>query len=115
GLPLDRPAGAPDGLSLHRTLLLTGTGDTVGAEVVTVDGNGTATSTRVSIGADATTSVDVSAAASVWVHRVSGAGALRAGVVSWANDASGTLISSTPLRDAALRSTTVAVREAPLG
>lgn len=115
GLPLGRPAGAPDELTVHRTLLLTATGDPLGAEVVAVDDKGTATSTRVSVAADATATVDVGAASSVWVHRVSGTGALRAGVVSWAEDASGTLVSSTPLRDTALRSTTVSVREAPQG
>ncbi|MDU0312680.1 DUF5719 family protein [Phycicoccus sp. M110.8] len=115
GMPLAKPAGAPDGFVLHRTLLLTATGAPAGVEVVTVDGSGTATSNRVSVAADSTTTVDVTAASSVWVHRVSGSGAVRAGVVSWGNDSCGTLISSTPLRDATLRSTTVAVREAPQG
>ncbi|MFC8503767.1 DUF5719 family protein [Pedococcus sp. NPDC057267] len=115
GMPLAKPAGTPDGFVVRRSLLLTATGAATGVEVVTVDGAGNATSDRVSVAADSTTTVDVSAASSVWVHRVTGAGALRAGVVSSGVDSSGTLISSTPLRDTTLRSSTVAVREAPQG
>jgi hypothetical protein len=45
------------------------------------------------------------------VHRVSGNGQVRAGVVSWLDDGQGRLITATPLRDAALRTTTIGLRE----
>jgi hypothetical protein len=42
---------------------------------------------------------------------VSGSGQLRAAVESWITDGTGTLITSTPLLDSALRTTTVGVRQ----
>ena len=60
---------------------------------------------------DASQIVEVTGAASVWVHRVSGSGAVRAGVVTVVDDDQGRLISITPLRDATLRTTSVGLRE----
>ncbi|MEO6411112.1 MAG: DUF5719 family protein [Pedococcus sp.] len=109
GMPLVDPAGAPT--PLQRSLSVTSSGDTAGIEVVTVDAQGVETSRRPEIGVDATTVLDLTGATSVWVHRVSGNGQVRAGVVSWLDDGQGRLITATPLRDAALRTTTVGLRE----
>ena len=109
GMPLVDPAGTST--PIQRFLSLTSSGDTAGIEVVTVDDKGVETSRRPEIGVDATRVLDLSGATSVWVHRVSGKGQVRAGVVAWVNDDLGTLITTTPLRDAALRTTTVGLRE----
>ncbi len=109
GMPLVDPPGAPKPLA--RKLSLTATADTVGVEVVTVDAQGAEHSQRLTVGADATTALDVTGAAAVWVHRVSGSGALRAGVISWLVDDQGVLLTTTPLLDSALRTTTVGLRE----
>jgi hypothetical protein len=108
-MPLANPAGAAT--PIRRYLSLTSSGDTAGVEVVTVDATGVETSQRPEIGVDATALLDVTGAVSVWVHRVSGAGQVRAGVVSLLDDSLGQLISTAPLRDAALRTTTVGLRE----
>lgn len=109
GMPLADPAGAAN--PLQRFLSLTSSGDSAGVEVVTVDAKGVEKSVRQTIGVDATAGVDVTGASSVWVHRVSGKGQVRAGVVAWLDDAQGTLITTTPLHDAALRTSTVGLRE----
>jgi hypothetical protein len=109
GMPLADPAGAST--PIKRFLSVTSSGDTAGIEVVTVDAQGVETSRRPQIGVDATGVVDLTGATSVWVHRVSGKGQVRAGVVAWVNDALGILITTTPLHDAALRITTVGLRE----
>jgi hypothetical protein len=103
GLPLTPPAGAPG--PVGRLLSLASSGDDTSVEVVTTDGTGKATSQRLSVPADSTLQVGLTGATTVWVHRVSGAGHLRAGVVSWFIDRGGALISTTPLADAVLRTT----------
>jgi hypothetical protein len=55
--------------------------------------------------------MDLSGATSVWVHRVSGQGLVRAGVITQLADTQGTLISVVPLRDAVLRTTSIGLRE----
>ena len=109
GMPLADPAGTTTPIT--RLLSLTSSGDTAGVEVVTVDASGVETSRRPEIGVDAAVTVDLTGATSVWVHRVSGKGQVRAGVVAWVADAQGTLITTTPLHDAAVRTTTVGLRE----
>ena len=109
GMPLAVPEGTSS--PIRRYLSLMSSGDSAGVEVVTVDATGTEASQRPEIGVDATAILDVTGATSVWVHRVSGNGQVRAGVVSLFDDAVGQLISTTPLRDAALRTTTVGLRE----
>jgi hypothetical protein len=66
----------------------------------------------VNVPADGTLSVAIPAAtSSVWVLPASGPGQLRGGVISWIVDHTGTLITSAPLLDSALRTTTVGVRQ----
>ncbi|TPG19225.1 DUF5719 family protein [Pedococcus bigeumensis] len=107
------PLAVPEGTSapIQRSLSVTASGDTASVEVVTVDAQGVETSRRPEVGVDATAVLDVTGATSVWVHRVGGNGQVRAGVVSWLDDAQGRLITATPLRDTALRTTTVGLRE----
>jgi hypothetical protein len=114
GMPFGRPAGAQDDTRLLRRLVVSSSGGAAGVEVVTLDAAGRATTQRVAVGVDGTTGLNVSAASSVWVHRVSGAGQVRAGVVSWVADSAGTLITTTPLWDSVLRTTAVGVRPAAL-
>ncbi len=109
GMPLVDPPGAARGLA--RSLVLTSTGAPAGVEVVTVDAKGEQKSLRLNVPQDSTTAVNVAGLRSVWVHRTPGTGQLYAGVVSSVGDADGTLITATPLRDAALRTTTVGLRE----
>ena len=78
GLPLAAPAGQTNG-PIRRYLAVTVSGDTAGVEVITVDAKGVETSLRPNVGIDAAGIVEVTGAASVWVHRVSGTGAVRAG------------------------------------
>ena len=114
GLPLvDTRTTATTATStpIRRYLSLTSSGDTAGVEVVTIDAQGVETSRRPRLGVDSSATIDITGAASVWVHRVSGKGQLRAGVVSWVTDAQGVLISTVPLRDAILRTTSIALRE----
>ena len=108
GLPLVAPGTAT---GVQRLLSLTSSGDTAGVEVVTVDAKGVETSRRPQVGVDAASTIDVTGAASVWVHRVSGNGQVRAGVISLLHDDQGLLISVTPLRDTVLRTTSVGLRE----
>jgi hypothetical protein len=110
GLPLLDLGARTDG-SIRRFVHLTSSGDSAGVEVVTVDAKGVETSLRPQVGVDASAIVEVTGAASVWVHRVSGSGAVRAGVVTVVDDDQGRLISITPLRDATLRTTSVGLRE----
>ena len=109
GMPLVDPAGAAKPLA--RQLALTATGAPAGVEVVTVDARGEQKSVRLTVPEDSTVAVDATGSRSVWVHRTSGTGELHAGVVSTLADASGTLVTTTPLRDTALRTTTVGLRE----
>lgn len=109
GMPLVDPAGAATPLT--RSLALTSTGASAGVEVVTVDADGAQKSSRLTVGEDATRAVDVTGARSVWVHRTSGTGELRAGVVSTLTDPTGTLVTATPLRNALVSTTTIGLRE----
>lgn len=111
GLPLTKPDGIPAGTTVNRWLSLSAAGASAEAVVITVEDGGSQKSQRVAVPADGTLRVDVSGAESVWVHRVKGKGALRAGVVSWLKDPSGTLITTTPLLDAPLRTSSVGLRE----
>ena len=108
-MPFADPVGAA--APVKRLLSLTSSGDTSGVEVVTVDAKGVETSRRPELGVDAAVVLEVTGATSVWVHRVSGNGQVRAGVVSTLDDAKGQLISISPLHDSALRTTTVGLRE----
>ena len=109
GLPLVSPGVGST--SMRRFLAITSSGDTAGVEVVTVDAKGVETSHRPQLGVDASGVLEVTGATSVWVHRVSGQGQLRAGLVSVQSDASGQLISIAPLRDTVLRTTSIGLRE----
>ena len=111
GLPLTRPDGIPTRTTVNRWLSLSAAGASAEVEIVTVADDGSQESQRVTVPADGTRRVVVSGAESVWVHRVKGKGAVRAGVVSWLNDQSGVLITSTPLLDAPLRTSSVGLRE----
>ena len=111
GAPL--PAQSLAGKPLKRSLALTSSGDAASVEVVTTDAAGKAASRRLSIGADSSTAVDLGSATSVWVHRLSGKGQLRAGVIASGTDAKGELIATMPLADATLRTTSVSLLEIP--
>ena len=111
GAPL--PAQSLGGKALKRSMALTSSGDAASVEVVTTDAAGKAASRRLSIGADASATVDVSGATSVWVHRLSGKGQLRAGVIASGSDAKGELIATMPLADTVLRATSVSLLEIP--
>jgi hypothetical protein len=108
-MPLTNPPNAAT--PVRRVLSLTSSGETAGVEVVTIDASGVEKSVRPQLGVDASTVLDVTGATSVWVHRVSGTGQVRAGVVSSVQDAQGELISTVPLRDAVLSTTTIRLRE----
>jgi hypothetical protein len=109
GMPIVAPGAASAGV--QRLLSLTSSGDTAGVEVVTVDAKGVETSRRPQLGVDASSTIDITGAGSVWVHRVSGNGQLRAGVISLLHDDQGLLISIAPLRDTVLSTTSVGLRE----
>lgn len=111
GAPL--PAQLLAGKPLNRSLALTSTGDSAGVEVVTTDASGKASSRRLTVGADSAATVDLAGATSVWVHRLSGKGQVRAGVVASGSDAKGELVSVMPLSDAVLRTTNVGLLEVP--
>jgi hypothetical protein len=110
GMPLVQPQNT-SGVSVGSVLALTASGDAAGVEVVTVDAQGADHSQRLTLQADATTAVLVTGSTSVWVHRLLGKGQVRAGVYTWADDTQGRLSTVTPLVDAALRTTTVGLRE----
>ena len=106
GIPFSDPVGVT-----HRLDLAASTGAAT-AEVIAVTAAGGEHAQQVSVPTDGTVSVAIPAqTSSVWVLPVSGPGQLRAGVVSWIDDHTGTLITSTPLLDSALRTTTVGVRQ----
>jgi Family of unknown function (DUF5719) len=109
GMPLVEPAGEPQ--PLGHALTISAAGGSAQVRVVTVDGRGAVQTHTVSVPADSTTAVTATGATEVWVSRLSGAGRVHAGVISWVNDSSGTLITTTPLLDSMLRSSTVGVRE----
>lgn len=109
GMPLVQPAAATT--TLTRQLALTSSADTAVVEVVTVDAAGVETARPVTVQPDSTVGVDVTGATSVWVHRLSGKGVVRAGVVSTLQDAQGVLVTAAPLRDSTLSTTTVGLRE----
>jgi hypothetical protein len=109
GMPLVQPPGAT--APVGHVLMLTASGDSAGVEVVTVDSAGVESSQRMTLQPDATTAVPATGASSVWVHRLSGRGQLRAAVFSWISADQGLLVSATPLLDTALRTTTVGLRE----
>ena len=108
-LPTQGLAGRP----MQRMLSLTSAHGAVNVEVITSDASGAPTSRRLTVPADAVTAVDLTGASSVWVHRVSGPGRLRAGVVVWSTDARGPVISTLPLTDTVLRSRSVGLLELP--
>jgi hypothetical protein len=111
GMPLTAPGGR---LPFVRLLGLTSSGDKAGVEVVTVDATGTVASKRQDLPADSVSTLDVTGATAVWVHRLSGSGAVRAGVTTAVQQKGvGSLITATGLRDSLLHSTAVAVRQAP--
>ncbi|MDF2146444.1 DUF5719 family protein [Knoellia sp. p5-6-4] len=111
GAPL--PAHTLAGKSLDLSLALTSTGAGAGVEVVTTDASGRATSRRLTVRADSAATVDLAGATTVWVHRLSGRGHVRAGVVAGGEDSRGELISLMPLSDATLRTTSVGLLEVP--
>jgi hypothetical protein len=113
GVPFGPPAGSPDARVFRRVVVAV-TREKASVEVVTVDKAGDSSFKRITVGPDSSAGVDVTDAASVWVHRVSGAGQVRAGVISWVTQADGSLITTTPLTDAPLRTSAVGVRPAPL-
>ena len=112
-------AGAPlprrelGGRPLANRLALTSSGAPANVEVVTTDSTGRATSRRLTLAADTATVVDLGDAASVWVHRLSGKGQLRAGAITTGSDAKGELISVLALTDALLRTTSAGLLEIP--
>lgn len=105
--------------ALQHTVWLTASAGSVVADVLAVGQSGTVTTQRVTVPADAAIAVAVPSAGkasqptSVWVRRVSGSGQLRGAVDSSVKDARGVLVTSTPLLDSALRTTTVGVRAVP--
>ena len=116
--PITGVAGMPfpQTTALQRTVWLTATAGSVVADVLSVGPTGTVTTQRVTVPADSAIAVAVPSAAkgpqptSVWVRPVSGSGQLRGAVDSSVKDARGVLVTSTPLLDSALQSTTVGVR-----
>ena len=110
GMPIADPAVQAT-RPIRRYLHLTSSGDSAGVEVVTVDSKGVETSLRPQLGVDASQTIEITGASSVWVHRVSGSGAVRAGLVTAVDDDQGILITAAPLRDTTLRTTSVALRE----
>jgi hypothetical protein len=111
GAPL--PAQTLADRALSRSLALTSTGGSAGVEVVTTDASGKATSRRLTVAGDSAATVDLEEATTVWVHRLSGKGQVRAGVVATGSDARGKLLSVLPLSDAVLRTTNVGLLEVP--
>ena len=109
GLPLMDPAGSPK--SLARGLGLSATGDSAVVEVVTVGAGGAEKTQRVDVARDSSATVNLTGAGSVWVRQVAGKGKVHAGVIAAISVADGTLITSTPLLDTALRTTSVSLRE----
>ncbi len=107
--PIQTVAGAPlvalRGDDPVRTVALVATGGSVSAEVVTTAADGTATSTRLEVPSDTTTSLTVTAGTSVWVHRTSGEGDLRAAVVGGVTAGGGELVTVLPLSDSRLTTT----------
>jgi hypothetical protein len=113
GMPLPQPQGSGE-VGVMRRVAITSVGGPAKVDVVTLDAEGAATSHRISVGADATTGLDFTAQSAVWVRQVSGSGRVHAGVGSWVLATAGMLVSVSPLWDAALRTTAVGVRPAPL-
>lgn len=119
--PITGVAGMPfaQTTALQHTVWLTASAGSVVADVLAVGQSGTVTTQRVTVPADAAIAVAVPSAGkasqptSVWVRRVSGSGQLRGAVDSSVKDARGVLVTSTPLLDSALRTTTVGVRAVP--
>lgn len=115
--PVSAVAGAPlvplrvGAVAGTRGLALVSTGGASSVEVVTTDADGRATSQRLTVAADTATTLGLGAAGTVWVHRLSGDGELRAAVVSAVGAPGGELLSVMPLADAALRTTGVGLLE----
>jgi hypothetical protein len=108
-LPVQHLADQP----VRRYVALTSAWGSSNVEVVTTDRSGKETSRRLTVPADAVAQVDLTDAQAVWVHRLSGKGQVRAGVVVWGEDSRGELISVMPLSDATLRTTSVGLLEVP--
>ena len=109
GLPLADPAGSPKPLA--RGLGLSATGDSAVVDVVLVDAAGAEKTQRVTVARDSSATVNLAGMSSVWVRQVSGKGEVHGGVISAISVTDGTLITSAPLLDTALRTTSVALRE----
>jgi len=77
--------------------------------VTTVDAVGVATTKEIAIAADSVSTLPLDRASSVWVTPREGL--VRAAVVTWFTDASGTALSLTPLTNLALTATATPLRE----
>jgi hypothetical protein len=114
GTAVPTPSG--DSSGLKRQLLLTSAKDQATAEVVTVDTSGKTIRQQIKLGVDGVSNAVLPGnATSVWVRRSAGAGEVRAAVLTWADDADGTLVTTTALTEVTLRTDAVTVRREPLG
>lgn len=114
GTAVPTPSG--DSSGLKRQLLLTSAKDQATAEVVTVDTSGKTIRQQIKLGVDGVSNAVLPGnATSVWVRRAAGDGEVRAAVLTWADDADGTLVTTTALTEVTLRTDAVTVRREPLG
>jgi hypothetical protein len=102
-----------DDADLTRVLAVTAVGGERTVDVVTVDGKGDDTTKEVTVGANTTTSVDVSGASSVWVRPTGGASNVVAGVVTTLGSGDTPLVTAQPLSEPALTRVDVRVTHVP--
>ncbi len=110
--PPPAPGGAAGAAAPARVLSLVATDGPATAQVVTVVA-GRATTRQVVLAADTSRTVELGPASSVWVSRVGGPGALRAGVSSTVGKGAAQLVSALPLSDAVVTSLVSTAYPAP--
>ncbi len=110
--PVTVVSGTPLPADSKAVVMLVATGETSSASVHTVSDAGAVETKTYSLSADSTTTVDVSGARQVWVHRT--AGTIRAGVsLAFASTDPQPLFSVLPLNPAVVTSTQTPVRQVP--
>ena len=102
-----------DDADLTRVLAVTAVAGERTVDVVTVDGKGDDTTKEVTVRANATTSVDVSGASSVWVRPTGGDADVVAGVVTTLGSEDTPLVTAQPLSQPALTMADVRVTQVP--
>jgi hypothetical protein len=99
----------PEDNGLGERLDIAATTEPASVLVTTVLTDGQVSTKVVAIGADSVSTLSLVGATSVWVTPRTGV--VRAAVVTWANDASGTMLSVTPMADLTLTATSSPLRE----